>query len=109
MGPSSHPFPSPYPRMEFAPSGQSGPGVGEHIQEAVSLLVQGGYEHAEGEELSLKVSAHQDGCKLIIGSRLKPVKFPPLPHHLSDLDCLLAGPSPLSLKKMGCLFFIGSS
>ena len=64
--------------MESAPSGQSGPGVGEHIQEAVGLLVRGGYEHAEGEELSLKVSAHQDGCRLI-GSRLRQVKFSPLP------------------------------
>ena len=98
--------------MESAPSGQSGPGVGEHIQEAVGLLVRGGYEHAEGEELSLKVSAHQDGCRLI-GSRLRCVKFSPpprpLPGNLSDLDYLLAGPSPLSLKKMGCLFFTGSS
>ena len=110
-----YPFPSLYPRMESAPSGQSGPVVGEHTKEAVSLLVHSGYEHAEGEELSLKVSAHQDGCRRIIVSRLRRVKFfpaspsPTPPPHLSDLDCLLAGPSPLILKKMRCLFFIGSS
>lgn len=52
-------------------SGHSGPRVGEHMHEAVSLLVHGGYEHAEGEGLSLKVSPDLNDDSLITGPSLR--------------------------------------
>lgn len=82
----------------------SGPGVGEHTEEAVSLLVHGDYECAEGEELSLKrYHMTWDGCSLIIGLWLSLFKYFPLP-HLCNLDCLLTGPSSPSLQKWVAYF-----